>query len=270
MRGSAGLLLALALLCAGGEAAAVSPEPPAIVAELVADQAALPPGGTMHLGVLLKVPAPWHIYWRNPGDSGLPTTIQIEAASLSAGGIHFPIPEQFTQPGDLVGYGYSGDTLFVVPVAAPADWTKGSEGVTVNVRWLACSNICVPGRATLTGSVSAGTGGPSPHGHLFAEWESRFPRETPPPFAAQVGVRPAGDSTTSIRIEADVPAGARLLSWFPLPPKGVEIRAVTVEAREVSFNARTLPGTPPLTEAYGLLTWQEGDKKHGAYLRLPL
>ena len=44
-------------------------------ATLVADVTAVQPGKPFRVGVLLRMAPEWHTYWRNPGDSGLPTKI---------------------------------------------------------------------------------------------------------------------------------------------------------------------------------------------------
>ncbi|TVQ70845.1 MAG: hypothetical protein EA363_07065, partial [Balneolaceae bacterium] len=40
---------------------------------------AMEESGVFWLGVDMKIKEGWHIYWRNPGDSGLPTTISWNA-----------------------------------------------------------------------------------------------------------------------------------------------------------------------------------------------
>jgi thiol:disulfide interchange protein DsbD len=62
----------------------------------------------------------WHTYWQNPGDSGLPTTIEWKLpAGVTAGPIQWPAPHALPA-GPLVNYGYEGEvylptTLTVAP-----------------------------------------------------------------------------------------------------------------------------------------------------------
>src|SRR5256886_387325 len=44
-------------------------------AQLILSAEAARPGETVMAGVLLKMPAGWHTYWKNSGDSGAPTKI---------------------------------------------------------------------------------------------------------------------------------------------------------------------------------------------------
>ena len=63
-------------------------------ARLVADVAAAKPGTTFTAGVVLSMAPGWHTYWKNPGESGLATSIEwILPAGVRAGEISWPIPE---------------------------------------------------------------------------------------------------------------------------------------------------------------------------------
>ena len=95
----------------------------------------------------------WHIYWRNPGDSGGPPSVRWTAqpAGWAPGEFVWPAPERFST-GPIVNYGYSGTVVLPVPVAL-----AGTRSVPQNaprelvgdVKWIACQEICVPGAATL-------------------------------------------------------------------------------------------------------------------------
>jgi len=92
-----------------------------VTAELVARQAAVAPGQTVAIGLRLQHIPHWHTYWRNPGDSGLPTTLdwQLPAGS-QVSGIEWPAPRRLPV-GPLVNYGYEGDLLLPMRFTAPAD-----------------------------------------------------------------------------------------------------------------------------------------------------
>src|ERR1700735_1486374 len=64
---------------------------------LYAESATVAPSRTLWLDLHLAGASGWHIYWRNPGDSGLPTTIHWTLpAGFAAGDIQWPVPERFT------------------------------------------------------------------------------------------------------------------------------------------------------------------------------
>ena len=47
-----------------------------VSAELVAARSAVRPGDSVQIGLFMQHLPKWHTYWRNPGDSGLPTRIE--------------------------------------------------------------------------------------------------------------------------------------------------------------------------------------------------
>jgi hypothetical protein len=51
---------------------------PHVGARLVSDTASLEPGSTVRVGVLFEMEPGWHVYWKNPGDSGLATEVLLE------------------------------------------------------------------------------------------------------------------------------------------------------------------------------------------------
>ena len=48
----------------------------AVKAELISQATSVQPGSSIRLGVLLTQEPGWHTYWKTPGDTGLPTTIE--------------------------------------------------------------------------------------------------------------------------------------------------------------------------------------------------
>ena len=113
-------------LCAAGvaalAAAAVLAAPVRtahVEAELVSAQTALGPGSPSTVALRLKMDRGWHTYWRNPGDSGLPTTIAWKLpAGLSAGPIEWPAPRALPV-GPLVNYGYDDEVLLLTEIVTP-------------------------------------------------------------------------------------------------------------------------------------------------------
>ena len=82
-----------------------------VVATVMAERPALAPGDSIWLGLRLQMAEGWHSYWRNPGDSGLPTMIDWSLPEgLAAGPIQWPAPER--QPySSLMNFGYSDDVV---------------------------------------------------------------------------------------------------------------------------------------------------------------
>ena len=88
------LLLLLCLLLAPAAAGAQH-----IVPQLIAEGAA-PPGGEVELAIHMRPERGWHGYWQNPGDAGLPMTVDWRLPpGFSAGALRYPVPTRLTVAG---------------------------------------------------------------------------------------------------------------------------------------------------------------------------
>lgn len=181
--------LALAGLAASlwtGSASAEGPPAPSdlVKADLLSETASIAPGETLSVALHLAVKPGWHVYWQNPGDSGLPTAIDWKLpVGFSAGQILWPVPEQFVQNG-IGNYGYAGTADLLVPISVPKQLEPGKPAVLdAEASWLACADICIPGtsRLSLTLPVTAQPSAPDPAvAKLFAAARARLP--VPAPF----------------------------------------------------------------------------------------
>ncbi len=105
------------------------------------------PGQPLALGLLLTHQPDWHTYWKNAGDSGLPTQLDWDLPlackrARSPG----PCPSKFAL-GDLLNYGYEGQVLLPVPTTVGADFAPDSDGMVrlgVRASWLVCRVECIP------------------------------------------------------------------------------------------------------------------------------
>jgi thiol:disulfide interchange protein DsbD len=155
-------------------AASVGAAPPLarhVQVELVPEVESIRPGQPFNVGLLLRMDPEWHTYWRNPGDSGLPTRLTWTLPEgFQAGPIAWPFPGTFTQ-GPVTSYGYAGEVLLAVAITPPPSIAAGTS-VTLAARadWLECRDICLPGRRDLTLVLPVGSEAPRPS----AQWASKF------------------------------------------------------------------------------------------------
>ncbi len=124
--------------------------------ELVSDTAEIAPGASFRLGVKFEQEPHWHIYWQNAGASGLAPEFEWELPEgFVVGAIEWPAPERIEVEG-LVSYAHEGVTTFVVPVQAPADLVPGTAvPIRLEVSYLICKDICLPGDASLGLTLTA-------------------------------------------------------------------------------------------------------------------
>ena len=121
-----------------------------VEAELVPEKTALVPGGALTVALRLAMERGWHTYWRNPGESGLPTTLAWKLSDgLAAGPIQWPAPSALPV-GPLVNYGYEGEVLLLTDIAVPAGLASGTVSLGARADWLVCKEICIPEGADLS------------------------------------------------------------------------------------------------------------------------
>ncbi|MEO8305298.1 MAG: thioredoxin family protein [Betaproteobacteria bacterium] len=154
--------IAVAALCAWAPLSlAASVKTAHVEAELVAATTAIVPGEPFTVALRLSMEKGWHTYWRNPGDSGLPTTLEWKLpAGIDAGPIEWPAPHVLPA-GPLVNYGYDGVVL--LPVALRTSRTFSPAGPQVlhaRADWLVCKEVCIPEGADLAVTLPVGTTAP--------------------------------------------------------------------------------------------------------------
>lgn len=162
LRGAKGWLYALVLLLSF--AAAVSTNMAAIAqptgksghaeAALFFERSSATPGDTFLGALRLSIADKWHVYWRNPGDSGLPPSVTwASSPQVAAGDFRFPAPRAIPFA-RLMNYGYEREVILpfeikIAPEAKPGDvLTIGGK-----FEYLICSDICIPEDVTLTAAM---------------------------------------------------------------------------------------------------------------------
>src|SRR5215217_4525953 len=108
-------------------------------AELLADASAVKPGEPFWVGLRQTIRPKWHTYWKNPGDSGLPTEITWKLpAGVKAGPIVWPAPT-LVDVGGIINYAYQDEVLLLVKITPPADLATGSTlALAADANWLVC------------------------------------------------------------------------------------------------------------------------------------
>ena len=198
-----------------------------VTAELVAERSAVQPGGSLQIGLRLQHIPLWHTYWRNPGDSGLPTTIDWQLpAGAAVGGIEWPAPKRLPI-GPLVNYGYEGELLLPMRFSAPANARPGSDlRLVAKANWLVCHDVCIPESATLELLLPVVAADATPG---TTAWTAQFER------AAALRAQPLQGWTAALQrqgrellltLESDAPraAGAPLpaIEVFPFTEQVIE------------------------------------------------
>ena len=173
-------LVALISLClAAGAYASSSIDAPHVHVEL------LIPGDTLYskaahndAGIYFKLEPGWHIYWKNPGDAGLPPHVIWQLPEgVRALPLQFPAPQRLPL-GSLVDYGYEHELLLPLHLQIAQNAESGNTHLRAKIDWLVCQNTCIPGKAELDveRNIDIHTQPPNrPSDALFEHFQSRIP-----------------------------------------------------------------------------------------------
>ena len=105
-------------------------------------------GKTVWVGLQLAHQPEWHTYWKNSGDSGLPTQLTWTLpAGVTAGEIAWPVPTKIPL-GTLLNYGYEGTVLLAVPLTIAPQFKPSLLSSDLDIKlkalWLVCRKECIP------------------------------------------------------------------------------------------------------------------------------
>jgi DsbC/DsbD-like thiol-disulfide interchange protein len=226
------LPLALFALLLGVTAAGARAETGAdhVKVDLLADTTAVQAGKPFTVGVRFKIDAGWHIYWTNPGDSGLPTRVKLDLpAGYTAGPVRYPVPQVLKYPGDITNYGYESEVTLLVTVTPPAVVSQ-QPSIVAHADYLVCSEVCLPGHAAPTLTLPA----PKADAEVVDRWISRLP-SSPPIMTTVELTRRAAPADDSYHIQIQWPADAAVtdVQWLPPVVPGYDmtgIRKVTAKS----------------------------------------
>jgi suppressor for copper-sensitivity B len=175
-KGWGGPVLA-AVLALGANAAAATPwvGDAHAAARLIVAATATGAAATAEAGLEIRLAPGWHVYWRSPGDAGIPPSVEwAGSTNLAHAEIAWPTPTRFSVQG-LETAGYEGDV--VLPIVLTLKQTHRPLHLHAAVDYAACANICVPYSARLDVDLPAGPAMPTPEAPLIVGARARLPND---------------------------------------------------------------------------------------------
>ena len=129
--------------------------------------------GAAALGLEFDLQPGWKIYWRSPGDAGLPPRIDWTGSeNLKQAEIGWPVPVRFSLFG-LETFGYGGQ--IVLPIDATAENPAEPLSLRAQVDYLLCEEICIPYSAALGLDLPPGEGARAPQAFLIESFRRQVP-----------------------------------------------------------------------------------------------
>ncbi|GAC1601767.1 MAG: hypothetical protein NVS3B2_04920 [Ramlibacter sp.] len=204
-------------------------------------------GKAVWVGLQLTHQPEWHTYWKNSGDSGLPTLLSWTLPpGVTAGDIAWPVPKKIPI-GNLANYGYEGTVLLPVPLTITPQFKPSLVASDLEVKlkatWLVCRKECVPedGEFTLKIPLRSTTA------FNGAEFAAAF-KAGPQPIASDTRGASAG-STVEIAGNAihlsvqglPTQLRGRTLELFPETPEVIETAGAWSQAWKGALWTATVP-----------------------------
>lgn len=95
------------------------------------------------LGIRFDLEPGWHVYWKNPGDSGLPPDINwVTEDGARLDKILWPAPEK-TPENPLMTYGYYNELVLPLIFKIDKKFSEFKES-SIEINFLICELICIP------------------------------------------------------------------------------------------------------------------------------
>jgi len=112
-------------------------------------QARLIAAGAGLAGFEIKLAPGAITYWRDPGDSGLPPTLDFSGSeNVASVETKFPAPKRIKEADGGEAFGYDGGVIFPLGVK-PRDPAKPAT-LALNADFAVCEKVCLPAKARLT------------------------------------------------------------------------------------------------------------------------
>ena len=148
------------------------------------------------LGLEFRLAPGWKIYWRTPGEAGLPPTLDLQMANGAPlqSQIEWPVPKRFDAFG-FDNFGYAD--AVILPVAVRGYDRGAALQIRGQIEALVCSDICVPLAGALRLDLADGPAEPSSMAMAIAQFAAKVPRINAP---SPIKIETAWQSGSQLKI----------------------------------------------------------------------
>jgi len=261
------LLAAAALGFTAPASAQVTASSPHAEGTILLERSAATPGDTFLGALRLKMADGWHVYWINPGDSGLPPTATwASSPEVTAGEFKFPTPHAIPLA-TLMNYGYEDEVILPFEVKIAPEAAIGSR-LTLGAKfeYLICADICIPEDVTLSISLPVAAT-PSADAAASSEIAETLPT-IPVALTGQAVVERSGDTLRIGVVDDSLASAVASAKWIRFFPYGADILHAAPQAVRtgldgvsVELKANTMFAKPGEQDLGGIIGIETADGK---------
>lgn len=271
------LLVLMTFFLAGLVTTSLAQEVPTPVkVKLVSNTDTVKPGDSFKLGVLLDIDPGWHIYWKYPGETGLPTKLEFAVPEgYQVSEVMWPVPSVYNKDNGGKDFGYDTSVLLWTDIKVPSNvQINKSAKIEIQISWISCKEICIPGKENLVYDATVSEQTKLAGEGLFSKWHNYLPvvigdRENP--FNFSVVTTQLGDDMAKVVLEVKNKAHNGEIEYYPNPDDSLVIQNLKYiksedsEVTEISFDVQTQDGVLLSESALGgLIVYSAGKKKRSA------
>ncbi len=124
-------------------------------------------------GLEFKLKPEWKIYWRSPGDAGLPPDVDwSKSSNIKNIKFNWPLPYRFSVLG-LETLGYKDHIIF--PLLITPEIINQAVDLKGDLSYLACANICIPYNIEIGLRLNQGNATNSSEAYLINKFQANVP-----------------------------------------------------------------------------------------------
>ena len=221
-------------------------------AELLMSHDSVQAGSSFVLGIKLIAPEGWHTYWKNPGESGMSTSVTwVNKESFSASPLMFPAPQIFESYG-MTSYGHENEVLLLMNLKIDKNFTGSKLDFSFELDWLACKKLCLPGSVSLSGKIKIGEAIKSKDHQLLMNGINSLPKQ----------VKAKGDFKEGVlqlvfKSKEKIPDQV----FFICEDEESEVSGkVKISRNELGVHSFQIKGNPEIQK--GILIWTSSNEAH--------
>ena len=203
------------------------------------------PGKPVWVGLQITHQPEWHTYWKNSGDSGLPTVLEWQLpAGITAGEIAWPVPVKIPI-GTLANYGYENTVLLPVPLRVAKSYSGTQLDIQLKAAWLVCKKECIPQEGDFILSIPVKSSTALQSNAFLAAFDA-----APKPLAVGASHIEVSSKTVNVALSGLPPAlTGKMLAFFPETGSLIEPAAQWTQAWQGKVWTAQIPLSGQRTES---------------------
>lgn len=193
-----------------------------VKASILAEDRDFKAGNPFWVAVHLKLEDHWHVYWKNPGDVGMPISIEWQLPpGFKADDFQWPYPKRLDAE-SFIGFGYENEVYLLSRITPPEliD-VSGNYPIKASIKYLVCSDLaCVPGEDQIHIEMPLTRIRPHVNAEaveVFAKIRADLPKTTWDFEAQRI------NDLIELEIKAPTPLTSKVVQAYFFPEKGQSI-----------------------------------------------